>query len=911
VESETPGVWCEKQLAGSALSAVQCLNPTPTFQEKNLVDKCTVWTVYYAAMSMVSTRESILETALELIVREGVSAMTLERVAREAGISKGGLLYHYAGKEQIIEGLVNLLIEGLDRDRHRWKQQSSDSPGSSTRAFVRAALKPSPDQVGIESHQRGLRGYEILATVLGALASKPELLDPLRERYSEWQNEFNRDRINPIRATVARLAAEGLWFSEALGLAPPPLEQRDAIIQEILSLTQDGEEMRQQPSFRPAALAPEAIVALESSGVEAQQLAHQALEAAFSSARALYALQNPEGYWRGALLADKTLESDYVLLLLWLYPPDRAGWSPACRSKVDKALRSILARQLPDGGWNIYPAGPSEVNATARAYVALKVGGYGADHPAMKAARECVLELGGLQAANSYTKINLSLFGLFPRQFAPSVPPELVLMPGNLMYEISSWTRAIVVPLSIIQATGVQRSTPDRLNVEELYLPNKKLVLPKKDRLSGVFNQADKFLKLWERRGLKEVRAKAIREAEKWMLDHMRFSDGIGAIYPSMMYAIMAMDALGYERDQPDFVEALEQFENLIIEREDSLEFEPSLSPVWDTAISMFALGELGAGQPDSMRLAADWLLDREVRRKGDWSVKRPDLQPGGWAFQFANDFYPDIDDTAMVLLALQHAKASDPDRQVRAERRAVNWLLGMQSSDGGWAAFDVDNNWQLLNKVPFADHNAMLDPTCPDITGRVLEALCGRGFGADHPSIARGVQYLISHQKQDGNWYGRWGVNYIYGTFLALRGLRAGGSSTTSSPVVKAAEWLRSVQNSDGGWGESCDSYQVHRFVSAQSTPSQTAWALLGLEAAGDISSSAALAGVRWLLEHQNEESSWNEELMTGTGFPNVFYLTYRLYRHYFPLLALATWSAAVNHDVGRVAPVGLVGIG
>ena len=267
------------------------------------------------------------------------------------------------------------------------------------------------------------------------------------------------------------------------------------------------------------------------------------------------------------------------------------------------------------------------------------------------------------------------------------------------------------------------------MTLTELFIPGKKLVLPRKDRLSAIFNQADRVLKLWERRGMKDIRAKAVREAEKWMLERMRGADGLGAIYPSIMYSIMAMDVLGYERDQPDLVEALRHFDDLRLETNDRLEFQPCVSPVWDTAIGLFALGETKTLPEEAGRKAADWLMDREVRRKGDWAVKRPDLQPGGWAFEFANDNYPDVDDTAMVLLALEHAKASDGERQARVERRAIQWLLGMQSSDGGWAAFDADNNWHVLNKVPFADHNAMLDPTCPDITGRVIESLCRRGM--------------------------------------------------------------------------------------------------------------------------------------------------------------------------------------
>lgn len=654
--------------------------------------------------------------------------------------------------------------------------------------------------------------------------------------------------------------------------------------------------MREESGYILPGQPADAMQAVAAARDEVRELARRGRQVIETSSHALNALQFEPGYWRGDLTADTTLESDYILLELWMHPPEDGRWNPPNRAKIDKALATILDRQLPDGGWNIYTGGPAEVNATARAYVALKLGGYGPDHPALVRAKERVLALGGLQAANSYTKINLSLFGLFPKQYAPTVPPELVLMPGNLLYEMSSWTRAIVIPLSIIQASGVRRPVPEGMTARELFLPDKKLRLPKKDRLSAVFNQADRILKLWERRGIRDIRAKAVREAEKWMLDRMRYTDGLGAIYPSMMYSIMAMDVLGYERDHPDLLEAQKQFYDLILETPERLEFQPAVSPVWDTAIAMFAMGEARTADPDRMRRAADWLMEKEVRRKGDWAVKRPDLRPGGWAFEFANEFYPDIDDTAMVLLALEHAQASDPERQARVERRAVEWLVGMQSSDGGWAAFDVDNNWQLLNKVPFADHNAMLDPTCPDITGRVMDALARRGYTHTHPAIAKGVQYLLAHQREDGSWYGRWGVNYIYGTFLALRGLKASGSPVVAGAVRKAGEWLRSIQNPDGGWGESILSYEIHRFAPAPSMPSQTAWALLGLAAAGDRGSGSVRNGVKWLVDRQNPKGAWDEELMTGTGFPNVFYLTYHLYRHYFPLLALATWQSGLG---------------
>jgi squalene-hopene/tetraprenyl-beta-curcumene cyclase len=294
------------------------------------------------------------------------------------------------------------------------------------------------------------------------------------------------------------------------------------------------------------------------------------------------------------------------------------------------------------------------------------------------------------------------------------------------------------------------------------------------------------------------------------------------------------------------------------------------------------------------MTRAADWLISKEVRRKGDWSIKRPDTEPSGWAFEFANEFYPDIDDTAMVLLGLMHAKASNPAAQAATERRAINWLLAMQSGDGGWAAFDVDNNWALLNQVPFADHNAMLDPTCPDITGRVLECLCRRGMTMEDEPIRRGAAYLLGAQERDGSWYGRWGVNYIYGSFLAMRGLAATGAPAAPAAIARAADWLRMIQNPDGGWGESCAGYDVDHFMPAPSCASQTAWGLLGLLASGDTESDALRRGMEYLIEHQREDGTWAEELTTGTGFPQVFYLTYCMYSHYFPLLALAACRRA-----------------
>lgn len=625
----------------------------------------------------------------------------------------------------------------------------------------------------------------------------------------------------------------------------------------------------------------------------ARAIANAAAEAHARGAEYLLSRQHEPGYWHAELFGgDTTLESDFILLELWQYPPVNGRWDPPTRPRIEKAVASILARQLPDGGFNIYPGGPADVSASVKAYFALKVAGVPADDPRMVRLRERILSLGGIQAANSYVKLNLSLFDLYPRRWCPSVPPEMILL-GNFVYQMSSWTRAIVIPLSIVHAANPRRPVPAGFTLQELYHPTRPMGWSRDPELfswRNFFLAADRFLKFWERHGLRRVRELAIRKAERWILERTRYSDGLGAIYPPMMYVIMALDVLGYRRDHPDRAEAERQFYGLLTDDGERFFFQPCFSPVWDTAIAAFALGAREMPEVrEALRRAADWLLTKEVRHKGDWAVKRPNVEPGGWYFEFANEFYPDIDDTAMVLLALERAQASDPARQQAAERRATNWLLAMQSSDGGWAAFDVDNNWTPLSYMPFADHNAMLDPTCPDITGRVLEALCRRGLDPSSRTVRRAVAYLRRAQQPEGCWYGRWGVNYIYGTFLALRGLRAAGESDREAHILRAAEWLRSIQNADGGWGESCASYDEGRFVPAPSTASQTAWALLGLLAAGDASSRSVQKGIEYLIGSQRKDGSWHEELATGTGFPRVYYLVYTLYRQSFPVLALA----------------------
>ena len=603
--------------------------------------------------------------------------------------------------------------------------------------------------------------------------------------------------------------------------------------------------------------------------------------------------QDPTGFWWAELTADTTLESDYVLLQLWLHPPVSGAWNPPTRPLIDKAVRSILARQLPDGGFNIYPQGPTDLSATVKAYVALKVAGLDYNDRQLARARERILALGGLQAANSYVKINLSLFDLYPRQDCPSIPPEIMLL-GDLIYQMSSWTRAIVIPLSIVHASNPRRPVPAGFNLQELFLEGGHAeYAPTKERFTweNVFLRLDKILKLWEKYGSRSIRQTAIRRAKEWMLERTKYTDGLAAIYPPMMYVIMALDVLGYAPDHPDRVEAQKQFDGLLVDDGERFFFQPCFSVVWDAAIAGFAVGESPEPPHHALRRCADWLLTKEVRRKGDWSVKRPNTPPSGWYFEFANEFYPDIDDTAMVLLALSRSEASRSASQREVERRAIEWLVAMQSKDGGWAAFDVDNNWRPLSFVPFADHNAMLDPTCPDITGRVLEALCAYGYNQSHLAVRRGIEYLIRTQEADGSWYGRWGVDYIYGTFLALRGLAAAGVNDREAYVQRALEWVRSIQNFDGGWGESCESYKQGSYVTAASTPSQTAWAILALLAGGDTTSSSLTDGIDYLIRTQKGDGTWDEALATGTGFPQVFYLCYHLYRNSFPLLALNTF--------------------
>ncbi len=612
----------------------------------------------------------------------------------------------------------------------------------------------------------------------------------------------------------------------------------------------------------------------------------------------LLELQTEAGYWVGKLSADATLESDYILLQLWLYPPVDGAWRPATIERCRKAARGILRRQTTTGGWSIFPGGPDNVSATVKAYAAVKLVGPPDSEISLARARRRAVELGGVEAANSYTKIYLSYFDLFDREKTPTIPPEVFLLDASSrinIYEISSWSRAILAPLAILGAKRAARPVPAGFTLREIY-SGVEPARPKLMSWKSFFLWADRSLKIWERIGLNGFRQKAIDAAERWMVERLEKSDGLAAIFPAMMNSIMALTELGYGLDHPMLQREIERFDNLIIEDADELTLQPCHSPVWDTAITSFALSTAHPRPAPRVRAALEragkWLLSKEVTEPGDWIVKNPGTKPGGWYFELENEFYPDCDDTAKVLLALESSFAQPRPEHEAARERALRWLTSMQCRDGGWAAFDRDNDAEILTHVPFADHNAMLDPSCPDITGRALEALCGPGRGRFRDAITRGAAYLRACQQEDGSWYGRWGVNYIYGTCFALRGLRAAGEDWREAHIMQAGEWLRSVQNADGGWGETCGSYDDPQDkIRGVSTPSQTAWALMGLFATGDYQTGSVTAGVRYLLHSQNDDGSWDEDSFTGTGFPSVFYLRYDYYRLYFPLMALGEY--------------------
>jgi squalene-hopene/tetraprenyl-beta-curcumene cyclase len=626
--------------------------------------------------------------------------------------------------------------------------------------------------------------------------------------------------------------------------------------------------------------------------------------------------QHPDGFWCGELEGDSMLEADYIFLHVLLESGDPG--------RLQRALREMLRYQNDDGSWSLYPGGPGNISLSVKCYFSAKLMGIGADDPRLVKCREWVLAHGGVVACNTFTKMYLCALGQYDYDAVPAIPPEIVLFPKWFyfnIYEISSWSRSILVPLAIIYAKKPYKKIPREHGIDELFVGGRanailRLRMNRKALVSwrNFFLVVDRIMHWAEAVHIRPLRKLALKQAEKWMLARLEMTDGLGAIYPAMLNAILALRCLGYSEDDPQVIRARDEFEKLGIEQEPTdgvpeptFRMQPAVSPVWDTAQAVYALGEAGIDRNHPrMVKAADWLLSKEVRHKGDWAVKVPRTDPGGWYFEFNNEFYPDTDDTAQVLLALTKVDNPRERYQHQVAQRAIDWEFAMQCRNGGWGSFDKDNTKMIFQYIPFADHNAMLDPPSVDITGRILEMLATYGFTQDDKRVQKAIKFILSEQEPDGSWFGRWGVNYIYGTFLVLRGLDAIGFDHNEPQVQQAAEWIRMVQNPDGGWGETCGCYDDPNTRGVgTSTPSQTAWALLGLLAAGDDRSDSIAKGVRWLLTRQDDRGTWDESvgvdltrqaIYTGTGFPRVFYLAYEMYRHYFPLLALTTYRRAME---------------
>ena len=625
----------------------------------------------------------------------------------------------------------------------------------------------------------------------------------------------------------------------------------------------------------------------------------------------LLAHQDQAGFWLFELEADATITSEYLLLRRWLGIVD-----PALEAKV---VRRLLAIQGPDGGWPIYYHGPAEISATVKAYFALKMAGVPADDPAMVRACAKVKALGGITRVNVFTRILLALFGELPWAGVPCMPVEIMLLPRWFafnLYAVSYWSRTVLIPLLIVFARRPVRPVPRSARLDELFLgPREEADLsfprdPQTFTWRNFFLVVDKVLRVHNRLVVQPSRQRAIRAAERWTLERMQGSGGLGAIYPAMANSVMALSCLGYPPEHPTLRKALAEIDALVLDEPDGLRVQPCVGPIWDTGLAMNALIEAGLPPDDpSLVRAGEWLLRKQTTRSGDWQLHASPVAPGGWAFQFENEFYPDVDDTAVVLMALRKVRLSDEEAKTRDIGRGLTWLLALQGRDGGWGAYDKDNCRTVFNLIPFADHGALLDPSTEDLAGRVLEAMGYLGFDPEEPAAARALQFVRETQRPDGSWYGRWGVNYLYGTWSVLAGLRAIGEDLSLPYVRRAVAWLLSRQNPDGGWGESCYSYNDPRTAGmGKSTPSQTAWALLALMQAGEAEHPAVARGIRFLLEAREADGLWIEPEFTGTGFPRVFYLRYHSYPRIFPLWALAMYRRLIAGTKSRSASTGRV---
>jgi squalene-hopene/tetraprenyl-beta-curcumene cyclase len=621
------------------------------------------------------------------------------------------------------------------------------------------------------------------------------------------------------------------------------------------------------------------------------------------AAAALTGAQRPDGHWVFELEADCTIPAEYVLLRHYLGEPVDAS----LEAKIGRYLRRI---QSPThDGWGLFHTGGFDISASVKAYYALKMIGDDLQAPHMVRARTAILAAGGAAAVNVFTRIQLALFGAGPWSTVPTMPPELILLPRWFpihLSKMSYWARTVVVPLLVLCALKPVARNAKGIKVDELYSgeavrPGTKAADPKWLWTKG-FNALDRLLKAGDGLWPTKLRQRAIQACEAWVVERLNGEDGLGAIYPAMANSVMMFDLLGYAEDHPARAIARQSLENLLVVKEDEAYCQPCVSPVWDTALAAHAMLEAG-GEANiaSADTALDWLKPRQVLDiEGDWAEERPDVRPGGWAFQYNNAHYPDLDDTAVVVMAMDRAGIADR----MPIDRGVEWTVGLQSKNGGWGAFDADNAYDYLNNLPFADHGALLDPPTADVSARCVSMFAQLGEQRDSPRMAAAIDYLRREQEPEGSWFGRWGVNYIYGTWSVLCALNAAGFGPDEPMVARAAGWLNAIQNPDGGWGEDCDSYDLDRtgHVPAPSTASQTAWALLGLMAAGEVDSQAVARGIDWLAANQDADGLWGQEYYTGGGFPRVFYLRYHGYPKYFPLWAMARYRNLKRSNTKRV---------
>ena len=606
---------------------------------------------------------------------------------------------------------------------------------------------------------------------------------------------------------------------------------------------------------------------------------------------ALLARQDPRGYWLFELEADCTIPAEYIMMMHFLDEIDAVLEAKLCRY--------LRAAQDEHGGWPLYQGGDFNISCSVKAYYALKLAGDSVQAPHMVRARAAILKRGGAAAANVFTRIALALFGQLPWRGVPYIPVEIMLLPRWFPFhldKVAYWSRTVMVPLFILCTRKPVAKNPRNVHIRELFTTP-----PEEERdyfrrsglLAKIFLFADRLGRSMDPFIPARMRETATRRAETWMLERLNGEDGLGAIFPAMVNALEAMVILGYAADDPRRVTAKRALENLLSVGASSAYCQPCVSPIWDTALATLAMQETGdASASDAAVRALDWLQTRQLLDEpADWQVKRRGLPGGGWAFQFANSYYPDLDDTAVVVWAMHQAR--DPERYAESVRRALDWLTGMQSKDGGFAAFDADNTSYYLNMIPFADHGALLDPPTSDVTARVVTVLARIGRPQDQRALERALAYLRLQQETDGSWFGRWGTNYIYGTWSVLTAFAQAHVGAEDPAVRRAAAWLKLRQNGDGGWGESNDTYAQGGGApgKTRSTAYQSAWALLGLLAAGEARSESARRGAEFLMRTQQSDGLWSDKSFTAPGFPRVFYLKYHGYCAYFPLWALAAY--------------------